>query len=213
MGADGECELLGLEAPIYSGVGRWGFTQFDAPRASACNSDCSNMEFSPGFGWEGLWFDSMFGEWGFDLAAPAMSPIVIVVARTLSDGESEATAQFTDITAALAWTVTQHVNYNGHTVSDPRLRDALVLIAFHYLKEVRVTSGDRKSPLPYGAGQASPHLRGMAVDFRVVGMSNEAAFGGLTWSDSPVFYGFRLIYHGPFTNTSASHLHLGSNDI
>lgn len=51
------------------GVDRAGFDEFDALAASSCtaSADCS-----VGYGWEGLFYNSQTGSWGFDVSNPAI---------------------------------------------------------------------------------------------------------------------------------------------
>jgi hypothetical protein len=101
------------------------------------------------------------------------------------------------------------VHYNGHEVSDPKVRDALKDIAISTRQDVNVTSGNRNDVVQ-GSSTKSLHLTGHAADFHVKGMSDKDAFSTLMGTDSPIDKGFKLIRHGAFTATQGAHLHLES---
>jgi len=191
-----------------------GFNQFDAAKAQYCaeNPECAQgwgME-SVGYGWGALEFDSLTGDWGFNVASGGLSPFEYVVERTLSDGEGKATARFNDIVDAMQWANTDPVNYGKFKISDPHVRDALVLLAFFFKRVIDVTSGDR-TRIVKGSSANSRHLvwnGGRAADFHVRGLSDEDAFRTLRRSTGVIDYGFTLIRHGDKTNTGGPHLHL-----
>lgn len=104
------------------------------------------------------------------------------------------------------------VNYNGHEVSDPKVRDALSNISrFFASSTVNVTSGDRESR-PKGSPPRSEHLFHDAADFHVQGMSDHEAKESLKAAHSPVFNGFDVIQHGPYTATEGPHVHLDAGE-
>ncbi len=106
------------------------------------------------------------------------------------------------------------VEYNGHTVTDARVKKALAAVSVHFASStVNVTSGDRNF-IPTGGATHSAHLTGQAADFHVVGRTDTRTDQDLKESISPVSTGFRLIQHGPDTATEGPHLHLDSrNDV
>ena len=103
------------------------------------------------------------------------------------------------------------VKYNKHTVSDARVRQALDSVMMSYGRTVNVVSGDRDF-VPKGGALKSPHLKGQAADFHVMGVADDTAFQKLQEAGSPVSDGLRLIKHGPFTQTEAAHLHVDSRN-
>lgn len=103
------------------------------------------------------------------------------------------------------------VNYNGHQVSDARIRAALQAIADEARANVNVTSGDRNF-VPPGGARNSQHLFKKAADFHVVGMTDDATNALLHGSKNPAFSGMRFIQHGPFTKTQRAHVHMDSRN-
>jgi RHS repeat-associated protein len=98
------------------------------------------------------------------------------------------------------------VVYKAHTVSDPRVTKALSEISAHFASStVVVTSGDRDTD----PAATSPHRLHKAADFHVVGRSDSQVDRDLKDSSSPLSSGgFRLLQHGPYTETQGAHLHL-----
>ncbi len=104
------------------------------------------------------------------------------------------------------------VEMNGHKVSDPKVTKALAAVSVYLgSSTVNVTSGDRNF-VPHGGAKNSEHLVGKAADFHVVCMSDSKADSELKDSASPIADGFRLIQHGPNTQTQGAHLHLDSKN-
>jgi len=98
------------------------------------------------------------------------------------------------------------VNYHGHTVSDPAVRQELTEITFATRHTVDVTSGDRNF-VPKGGAKNSEHLKGDAADFHIHGLKDSTAFGSIM-KNNVIAGGFKLLQHGPFTATEGPHLHL-----
>jgi RHS repeat-associated protein len=104
------------------------------------------------------------------------------------------------------------VDMNGHKVSDPKVTKALAAISIYMgSATVNVTSGDRDF-VPAGGAKNSEHLQGKAADFHVVGMTDSKADTELKDGASPIADGYRLIQHGPDTQTQGAHLHLDSKN-
>lgn len=107
------------------------------------------------------------------------------------------------------------VVYNNYRVSDDRVRDALQAIADTVGRVVRVTSGNR-GHVPSGGATNSLHLLHQAADFHCDGFTDEQAFGLIRTKRKEIFgdergasFRYQIIYHGPYTETQGSHLHLG----
>ncbi len=98
------------------------------------------------------------------------------------------------------------VNYHGHSVSDPAVRQELMEISFATGRTVDVTSGDRNF-VPKGGAKNSEHLKGDAADFHIHGLKDSTAFGSIM-KNNVIAGGFKLLQHGPFTATEGPHLHL-----
>ena len=95
-------------------------------------------------------------------------------------------------------------------VSDIQVKAVLQQICEHYGKNVVVWSGDRNF-VPSGGSQTSLHLKGKAADFSVEGLTLENVFQDLQ-SNLHFFNiteGYEVIYHGKFTETEGTHLHIG----
>ena len=104
------------------------------------------------------------------------------------------------------------VEYNGHTVTDANVRQALADISVYTASStVYVTSGDR-DVVPPGGARDSAHLTGQAADLHILGMTDTTADNALKSPASPIRNGFRLIQHGPHTITQGAHLHLDSRN-
>ena len=98
----------------------------------------------------------------------------------------------------------------GHRVSDPVLRRALERISAVAGKPVVLTSGDRNY-VPSGGSHRSLHMANRAADFYVEGLTLQQAFDLIRRNRGEVLVGggFELILHGPHTQTTGPHLHLG----
>jgi len=107
------------------------------------------------------------------------------------------------------------VNYNGKTVSDENVKTVLGRVATELDKDVNVSSGDRDSALDVGAGTKSLHLKHQAADFHVSGLSDEEGFKQIQEKKDTIFDSdkkYEIIWHGPHTETSGPHLHIGRYD-
>jgi hypothetical protein len=104
------------------------------------------------------------------------------------------------------------VNYNAKTVSDAEVKLVLESIAEYFGKDVNVTSGDRGTALNMGAGAKSLHLQNRAADFHVDGIDDGTAYLHIKVYASQFFKKgerYEFIWHGPHTETSGQHLHIG----
>lgn len=104
------------------------------------------------------------------------------------------------------------VNYNGRTVSDEEVKNVLEAISEYFGKDVNVTSGDRGSALSIGAGSKSLHLQNRAADFHVQDYDDATAYLHIKVHASHIFKTgerYEFIWHGPHTDTSGQHLHIG----
>ena len=103
------------------------------------------------------------------------------------------------------------VDYNGHTVSDPRVREALDQISKYFASStVNVRSGDRNFR-PKGSPANSPHLTHQAADFHVVGQTDDQVKRSLKDpSMTEALRGLRVLQHGPHTATEGAHIHIDS---
>jgi peptidoglycan hydrolase-like protein with peptidoglycan-binding domain len=99
------------------------------------------------------------------------------------------------------------VFYNGHPVSDSRLRAKMEQIADYFGRNITVTSGDRDY-VPPGGSSTSLHLAHRAVDLHVNGLSDAYVFSRLRASGI-LNNGYEVIRHGPFTATGGPHVHIG----
>lgn len=107
------------------------------------------------------------------------------------------------------------VYYGPYRVSDEHLRNTLERIADELGHVVHLTSGDRDF-VPKGGAKNSLHLINMAVDFHVDVLADSLAFQHLCLKRQQIFgeakgdaFRYQVIYHGPYTETQAEHLHLG----
>lgn len=105
-----------------------------------------------------------------------------------------------------------NVNYNGITVTDTEVKNTLQAIADYFEKNVNVTSGDRGTVLDMGGKEDSLHLQNRAADFHVEGIDDGTAYLYIKVYSSAMFskeHGYEFIWHGPHTETTGQHLHLG----
>jgi len=104
------------------------------------------------------------------------------------------------------------VNYHGHTVTNPTVKQKLTEISIqHASSTVNVSSGDRDF-VPTGGSKTSAHLDGNAADFHVQGFTDSQVDANLKSSDSPVKTGFNVIQHGPDTATEGAHVHIDTEN-
>ena len=107
------------------------------------------------------------------------------------------------------------VNYNGHQVGDPRVREALGKISEQLYSRVNVTGGKRDAQTNqtvHGAPH-SYHLTDQAADFHVQGMTDDQVDQALKDPNSPLAtLGMNVIQHGPHTITSGAHVHIDSRN-
>jgi len=104
------------------------------------------------------------------------------------------------------------VDYHGHTVTNPLVKQKLTEISIqHASNTVNVTSGDRDF-VPTGGSKTSAHLDGNAADFHVQGFTDSQVDANLKSSDSPVKTGFNVIQHGPDTATEGAHVHIDTEN-
>lgn len=104
------------------------------------------------------------------------------------------------------------VNYNGKTVSDEELKKMLQAICDVFKANVNVTSGDRSVPRDDGGKEKSLHLQKRAVDFHIEGVDHGTAYKKIKLYYNHIFlnsHGYEFIWHGPYTETSGAHLHIG----
>jgi len=103
------------------------------------------------------------------------------------------------------------VEYNGHTVSDPRVREALEQISKYFASAtVNVRSGDRNFR-PRGSPANSPHLTHQAADIHVMGRDDSQVKDLLKDpSIASALSGLRILQHGPYTATEGPHIHIDS---
>ena len=104
------------------------------------------------------------------------------------------------------------VNFNGKAVSDSEIKVVLQAIADYFERDVNVTSGDRKTALDMGGKGKSLHLQNRAADFHVEGYDDGTAYMHIKVFSSAMFsklHGYEFIWHGPHTETTGQHLHLG----
>ncbi len=103
------------------------------------------------------------------------------------------------------------VNFNGKNITDEEVKNVLQAIADTLGRNVNVTSGDRRKPLDVGAGKGSPHLFGRAADFHVQGLTDEIAYQKIKKFHESIFasgFGYQLLWHGPYTETTGQHIHI-----
>ena len=104
------------------------------------------------------------------------------------------------------------VNYGGIPVSDDEIKNVLQAIADVFKKNVNITSGDRNTALTVGAGAKSLHLQKLAADFHVEGVDDGTAYQQIKVNSFSIFaneQGYEFIWHGPYTETTGPHLHIG----
>jgi hypothetical protein len=110
---------------------------------------------------------------------------------------------------------TGRIQWNGFSTNDLYLARKLEQLADHAGWIINVTSGTR-TQVPPGGSSTSLHLRGRAVDFRVVGRSDAQIFDHLRGCPH-VRINYEVIWHAPATATSPGtatsgpHVHLGRN--
>ena len=102
----------------------------------------------------------------------------------------------------------------GKGVCDVFVVDVLQKIADWHNKNVKLTSGDRFTALKMGAGLKSLHMQHSAADFHVIGVLDVVAFVDIcTFAAFQVFdfeqNRYEFLHHGPSTETSGEHLHVG----
>jgi RHS repeat-associated protein len=103
------------------------------------------------------------------------------------------------------------VNYHGHKVSDPRVRNALDQLSEKMGLKIDVISGDRNY-IPRGGALHSYHLRGQAADFHADGASDSSVIEYLKENSLPAFEGINVIQHGPYSQTEGPHIHIDSRN-
>lgn len=104
------------------------------------------------------------------------------------------------------------VNYNGKTVSDEEIQKVLQAICDTFGMNVNVTSGDRATTLPVGGKEKSLHLQKRAADFHIEQLDDGLAYQKIKLYFNSIFsgdHGYEFIWHGPHTETSGQHLHIG----
>ena len=104
------------------------------------------------------------------------------------------------------------VDYLQHPVSDEHLREVLSRVAQALQTNLEVTSGDRDQALAVGGGIRSLHLKHRAADFHQPPLTDGAVFQRIQDLASSIFASseaYELIHHGPFTETTGPHVHLG----
>jgi len=105
------------------------------------------------------------------------------------------------------------VEYNGHEVSDPRVKAGLEAISKYFASStVNVRSGDRDYR-PQGSPAHSPHLSHHAADIHVMGKTDDQVKQMLKdpmMADA--LRGLRVLQHGPYTATEGPHIHIDSVD-
>jgi uncharacterized protein YcbK (DUF882 family) len=100
------------------------------------------------------------------------------------------------------------VDFGGHPVSDPKLRDALDKLSDQTGRTVHVTSGDRTAAQNAAAGGAggSHHLDHTAADITIDGMSTREASEAAARSD--LFDGVGN-YDGSAVHGAHTHVDMG----
>jgi hypothetical protein len=104
------------------------------------------------------------------------------------------------------------VDYSGKTVTDEEVKTTIQAIADVLEKNIIVTSGDRNQPLDVGGKEKSLHLSKRAIDFHIEGLDDGTAYQQIKVYSYFIFsskHSYEFIWHGPYTETSGQHLHIG----